>query len=119
MWDKAQKMYEAAQIKARTGVIPFSQAEYILWEDHWVICAQKLQQWEILQDFAKHENFQDLLLECAWRNTEMWQTQENRDQLDTLIKGVMDAPTPRRSFFQAFMSLLKLHNKQENCAGLQ
>ncbi|KAJ9148385.1 Transcription-associated protein 1 [Pleurostoma richardsiae] len=113
MWDKAQKMYEAAQIKARTGVIPFSQAEYMLWEDHWVLCAQKLQQWEILQDFAKHENFQDLLLECAWRNTEMWQTQEHRDALDTLIKGVMDAPTPRRAFFQAFMSLLKFHNKQE------
>ncbi|KAK3945124.1 hypothetical protein QBC46DRAFT_435929 [Diplogelasinospora grovesii] len=113
MWDKAQRMYEAAQIKARTGVIPFSEGEYMLWEDHWVICAQKLQQWEILQDFAKHENFQDLLLECAWRNTEFWQNQENRDQLDTLIKGVMDAPTPRRSFFQAFMSLLKLHNKQE------
>ncbi|WDK12319.1 FAT domain-containing protein [Colletotrichum graminicola] len=114
MWDKAQKMYEAAQIKARTGVIPFSQAEYVLWEDHWVLCAQKLQQWEILQDFAKHENFQDLLLECAWRNnTEMWQTQEHREALDNLIKGVMDAPTPRRAFFQAFMSLLKFYNKQE------
>ncbi|KAK2759686.1 histone acetylase complex subunit, partial [Colletotrichum kahawae] len=114
MWDKAQKMYEAAQIKARTGVIPFSQGEYVLWEDHWVLCAQKLQQWEILQDFAKHENFQDLLLECAWRNnTEMWQTQEHREALDNLIKGVMDAPTPRRAFFQAFMSLLKYYNKQE------
>ncbi|KAF4778731.1 FAT domain-containing protein [Colletotrichum scovillei] len=114
MWDKAQKMYEAAQIKARTGVIPFSQGEYVLWEDHWVLCAQKLQQWEILQDFAKHENFQDLLLECAWRNnTEMWQTQEHREALDNLIKGVMDAPTPRRAFFQAFMSLLKFYNKQE------
>ncbi|KAL2170135.1 hypothetical protein VTG60DRAFT_5157 [Thermothelomyces hinnuleus] len=114
MWEKAQRMYETAQIKARTGVIPFSESEYMLWEDHWVLCAQKLQQWEILQDFAKHENFQDLLLECAWRNPEYWQNQENRDQLDTLIKGVMDAPTPRRSFFQAFMSLLKLHNKQES-----
>jgi transformation/transcription domain-associated protein len=114
MWEKAQRMYETAQIKARTGVIPFSESEYMLWEDHWVLCAQKLQQWEVLQDFAKHENFQDLLLECAWRNPEYWQNQENRDQLDTLIKGVMDAPTPRRSFFQAFMSLLKLHNKQEN-----
>ncbi|KAK4147258.1 uncharacterized protein C8A04DRAFT_9288 [Dichotomopilus funicola] len=113
MWEKAQRMYETAQIKARTGVIPFSESEYMLWEDHWVLCAQKLQQWEVLQDFAKHENFQDLLLECAWRNPEYWQNQENRDQLDTLIKGVMDAPTPRRSFFQAFMSLLKLHNKQE------
>ena len=116
MWDKAQHMYEQAQIKARTGAIPFSQGEYMLWEDHWVLCAQKLQQWEILQDFAKHENFQDLLLECAWKQTEMWQAAEHRDALDNLIKGVMDAPTPRRTFFQAFMSLLKLHNKTESPA---
>ncbi|KAI0129256.1 hypothetical protein F4776DRAFT_162016 [Hypoxylon sp. NC0597] len=113
MWDKAQRMYENAQIKARTGVIPFSQGEYMLWEDHWVLCAQKLQQWEILQDFAKHENLQDLLLECAWRSIDMWQTQEQRDSLDMIIKGVMDAPTARRAFFQSFMSLLKFHNKQE------
>jgi transformation/transcription domain-associated protein len=116
MWDKAQHMYEAAQIKARTGAIPFSQGEYMLWEDHWVLCAQKLQQWEILSDFAKHENFQDLLLECAWKQIEMWNNPENREQLDGLIKGVMDAPTPRRTFFQAFMSLLKLHNKVETPA---
>lgn len=113
MWDKAQKLYENAQIKARTGVIPFSQAEYMLWEDHWVLCAQKLQQWDILQDFAKHENFQDLLLECAWRSTDMWQEEPSREALDNIIKGVMDAPTPRRAFFQAFMSLLKFHNQQE------
>jgi transformation/transcription domain-associated protein len=116
MWDKAQNMYEQAQIKARTGAIPFSQGEYMIWEDHWVLCAQKLQQWDVLQDFAKHENFQDLLLECAWRNTEMWQTPDHREALDNLIKGVMDAPTPRRIFFQAFMSLLKLHNKTESPA---
>ncbi|KAG6015295.1 hypothetical protein E4U54_003762 [Claviceps lovelessii] len=116
MWDKAQKLYENAQIKARTGVIPFSQAEYMLWEDHWVLCAQKLQQWEILQDFAKHENFQDLLLECAWRNTDMWQDAQHREALDNVIKGVMDAPTPRRAFFQAFMALLKFHNQQESGA---
>ncbi|RQM08647.1 hypothetical protein DH86_00000368 [Scytalidium sp. 3C] len=116
MWDKAQNMYEQAQIKARTGAIPFSQGEYMLWEDHWILCAQKLQQWEILQEFAKHENLQDLLLECAWKQTEMWQTPEHRDALDNIIKGVMDAPTPRRMFFQAFMSLLKLHNKTESPA---
>ncbi|KXJ92734.1 FAT domain-containing protein [Microdochium bolleyi] len=119
MWDKAQKMYEAAQIKARTGVIPFSQGEYMLWEDHWVHCAEKLQQWDILQDFAKHENLQDLLLECAWRNIEMWQNTEHRESLDMLIKGVMDAPTPRRAFFQGFMSLLKFHNKQETPPDFQ
>ena len=113
IWDKAQQMYEAAQIKARTGAIPFSQGEYMLWEDHWVICAQKLQQWDILNDFAKHENFNDLLLECAWRQQELWQGNETREQLDSVIKGLMDAPTPRRAFFQAFMSLLRLHGKTE------
>ena len=114
MWDAAQKLYEAAQIKARTGAIPFSQGEYMLWEDHWVLCAQKLQQWEILNDFAKHENFNDLLLESAWRNLEAWSGQETLEQLNSIIKAVSDAPTPRRTFFQAFMSLLKFHEKQES-----
>jgi transformation/transcription domain-associated protein len=114
IWDKAQQMYEAAQIKARTSVLPFSTGEYMLWEDHWVICAQKLQQWEILSDFAKHENFNDLYLESTWRSFDAWQNTETREQLDATIKAVSDAPTPRRVFFQTFMSLLKLHAKQES-----
>ncbi|CAI6307238.1 unnamed protein product [Periconia digitata] len=113
VWDKAQQMYEAAQIKARTSVLPFSSGEYMLWEDHWVICAQKLQQWEVLSDFAKHENFNDLYLEATWRHFEAWQNAEQREQLDATIKAVSDAPTPRRVFFQTFMSLLKLHGKTE------
>lgn len=113
MWDKAQGLYEAAQIKARTGAMPYSQGEYMLWEDHWVLCAQKLQQWEILHDFAKHENFNDLHLEASWRNLDSWTGQENIEQLGSIIKAVSDAPTPRRTFFQAFLSLLKFHEKQE------
>ena len=113
IWDKAQSLYEAAQIKARTGVTPFSQGEYQLWEDHWLLCAQKLQQWDILNEFAKHENFNDLLLESSWRNLDNWTGQENMEQLSSIIKSVSDAPTPRRTFFQAFMSLLKFHEKQE------
>ncbi|KAL9111516.1 MAG: hypothetical protein Q9227_004003 [Pyrenula ochraceoflavens] len=112
MWDKAQQLYEAAQVKARTGTLPFSQGEYYLWEDHWMICAQKLQQWEILNEFARHENFNDLLLEAAWRQVDSWHSESNREQLDTMIKSVSDAPTPRRTFFQAFQSLLKYHQKQ-------
>ncbi|KAF2455722.1 hypothetical protein BDY21DRAFT_71272 [Lineolata rhizophorae] len=110
MWDNAQRMYEQAQIRSRTGGLPFSQGEYMLWEDHWVICAQKLQQWEILADFAKHENFNDLYLESTWRNFDAWQNAESREQLDSIIKSVSDAPTPRRVFWQAFMTLLKLYN---------
>ena len=114
MWDKAQQLYEAAQIKARTGAVPFSQGEYMLWEDHWVICAQKLQQWDILNEFAKHENFNDLLLESSWRNIDLWHGQESLEGLNSIIKAVSDAPTPRRTFFQAFMSLLKFHEKAES-----
>ncbi|KAL4938978.1 hypothetical protein BDV06DRAFT_44315 [Aspergillus oleicola] len=114
MWDKSQQLYENAQIKARSGAMPFSQGEYYLWEDHWLICAQKLQQWDILSDFAKHENLNDLLLEAAWRNIENWQSENNREQLESLVKSVSDAPTPRRTFFQAFMALLQFHNKKEN-----
>ena len=114
MWDKAQQLYENAQIKARSGAMPFSQGEYYLWEDHWLICAQKLQQWEILSDFAKHENLNDLLLEAAWRNVDNWQSEGNREQLESLVKSVSDAPTPRRTFFHAFMSLLQYHLKKEN-----
>ena len=113
MWDKALQLYEAAQVKARTGAIPFSQGEYMLWEDHWVICAQKLQQWEVLSDFAKHENFNDLLLESTWRNFDMWSNPEHRDYLESIIKAVSDAPTPRRTFFQAFMSLIKVYENNE------
>ncbi|KAI4175603.1 MAG: hypothetical protein LQ343_001594 [Gyalolechia ehrenbergii] len=114
MWDKAQQLYEAAQIKARTGAVPFSQGEYMLWEDQWVLCAQKLQQWDILSDFAKHENFNDLILESSWRSLEMWAGQENLDQLTSIIKAVSDAPTPRRTFFQAFMALLRFHDTKES-----
>ncbi|KIW01560.1 uncharacterized protein PV09_07036 [Verruconis gallopava] len=122
VWDQAQRLYEQAQIKARVGSLPFSQGEYMLWEDHWVICAQKLQQWDILADFAKHENFNDLYLEATWRDYESWQNPSNtdkREQLESVIKGVADAPTPRRLFFQAFMSLLKVHAKAETPADFQ
>ena len=116
MWEKAQQLYEAAQIKARSGQVPFSQGEYMLWEDHWVLCAQKLQQWDVLNDFAKHENFNDLALESAWRVFESWNGLENIEQLASIIKAVSDAPTPRRTFFQAFISLLKFHEKAESAA---
>ena len=116
MWDKAQGFYDAARIKARTGVVPFSQGEYMLWEDHWLVCAQKLQQWDVLSDFARHENFNDLLLEASYRNFEQWTGAENLEGTHAILKAVSDAPTPRRTFFQAFMALLRLHDGAETPA---
>lgn len=112
MFDKAQEFYEAAQVKARTGAIPYSQGEYMVWEDHWLLCAQKLQQWDILQDFAKHENYNDLYLEASWRMNDNWGGEQN-DQLFQTVRAVSDCPTPRRTFFNAFISLLKFYDSAD------
>lgn len=117
-WEKAQRALEAATFKARTGASPFLQSEYMLWEDHWVICAQKLQQWEILAEFARMDSLNDLYLDSMWRQFDSWHSTdargvETRKQLETVIKSVSDAPTPRRAFFQAFMALLRFHQEPD------
>ncbi|SSD59798.1 probable Transcription-associated protein 1 [Saccharomycodes ludwigii] len=104
LWDKAQQMYEAAQVKARSGALPYSKSEYALWEDDWIMCAEELQQWDILTELAKHEGFIDLLLECGWRVAD-WHA--DREALEQSIKSVMDVPTPRRQVFETFLALQK------------
>ncbi|KAK9238263.1 hypothetical protein V1525DRAFT_117414 [Lipomyces kononenkoae] len=111
LWNQAQQMYETAQIKARSGALPYSESEYILWEDHWILSAEKLQQWDILSELAKHEGFTDLLLECAWRMAD-WTAE--KEPLEQSIKSVMDVPTPRRYIFEAFMYLQKFSQKPDS-----
>ncbi|KAK9468307.1 hypothetical protein V1512DRAFT_100627 [Lipomyces arxii] len=111
LWNQAQQMYETAQIKARSGALPYSESEYILWEDHWILAAEKLQQWDILSELAKHEGFTDLLLECAWRMAD-WTAE--KEPLEQSIKSVMDVPTPRRSIFEAFMYLQKYSQRADS-----
>lgn len=102
MWDRALQLYENAQIKARSGTLPYLELEYALWEDHWILCAEKLQHWDILTDLARHEGFLDLLLECGWRVAD-WNN--DRDTLEQTVKNVMDVPTPRRQVFETFLCL--------------
>lgn len=115
LWGRAMQMYEGAQIKARSGALPYSEAEYALWEDHWILCAQKLQQWEILTELAKHESFTDLLLECGWRVAD-WTA--DKDPLEQSIKTVMDVPTPRRQIFETFLCLQGYAQKTESLQDL-
>ncbi|OZJ06116.1 hypothetical protein BZG36_01053 [Bifiguratus adelaidae] len=111
LWMQAQSMYETAQIKARSGVLPFTESEYGLWEDHWILCTQKLQQWDILTDLAKHDGNIDLLLECAWRLSD-WPAE--RELLEQSIQQLADSPTPRRKVFESFMALIKSQGLQGN-----
>lgn len=102
LWDKAMKLYESAQVKARSSILPYSESEYALWEDDWILCAEKLQCWDLLTELAKHEGFTDLLLECGWRVAD-WIA--DKEPLEQSTKTVMDVPTPRRQMFQTFLVL--------------
>lgn len=115
MWQRAMELYETAQIRARSGLLAYGDSEYGLWEDHWILCAEKLQHWEVLTDIAKHEGFTDLLLECQWRLAD-WVAE--RDSLESTIKTVMDVPTPRRQVFETFLSLQGIAKKSDTLQHL-
>ncbi|KAG7449166.1 uncharacterized protein BT62DRAFT_1073682 [Guyanagaster necrorhizus] len=104
MWEQASTAYETAQSRLRSGTIPFSETEYCLWEDHWILSAEKLQQWEILYDLGRSDSNPEMMLECAWRLKD-WM--ENRAAMEDLINQLPEVPTPRRRVFEAFLSLLK------------
>ncbi|KAG7096929.1 hypothetical protein E1B28_004330 [Marasmius oreades] len=104
MWEQAITAYENAQSKARSGAIPFSESEYCLWEDHWILASEKLQQWDILYDLGRNEGNHDLMLESAWRTTD-WA--ENRVALEEHMAQLPEVTTPRRRVFEAFLALLK------------
>ncbi|KAF9009027.1 hypothetical protein BDQ17DRAFT_1422200 [Cyathus striatus] len=105
MWEQASNVYEMTQSRTRAGSLPFSETEYCLWEDHWVLAAEKLQQWDILYEFAKSEGNQELMLEAAWRTKE-WA--DHKESLEEQISHLPEIPTPRRRVFEAFIALLKL-----------
>ncbi|CAG8822125.1 7254_t:CDS:1, partial [Dentiscutata erythropus] len=103
-WMQAQITYENAQTKIRSSGLPINETEYLLWEDHWIMCSQKLQQWDILTDFSKNENNIELMTECAFR---LMDWTNDKDYLEQVIHTLLDAPSPRRKMFEAFMNLMK------------
>ncbi|KAI8643328.1 hypothetical protein BD408DRAFT_342632 [Parasitella parasitica] len=110
MWQQAQHMYENIQIKARGGILPNTESESMLWEDHWIMCTQKLQQWDILSDLAKHDNNTNLLLECAWRLSD-WTAE--REALEQSLHQLSDFSVPRQKIFEGFLTLIKSQTSQD------
>ncbi|KAH9999859.1 FAT domain-containing protein [Russula vinacea] len=113
MWEHASVMYENAQAKSRAGALAFSEQEYCLWEDHWILAAEKLQHWDTLYEFARSEGNQELMLESAWR-TKNWP--ESCDTLEEQVNALSEAATPRRRVFEAFIALLKVPSAVEKNA---
>ncbi|KAG1474893.1 hypothetical protein G6F56_000065 [Rhizopus delemar] len=110
MWQQAQHMYENVQIKARGGILAHTESECMLWEEHWVNCTQKLQQWDVLSDLAKVDNNSNLLLECAWRLSD-WTA--DRESLEQSLQQTFDYSLPRLKVFEGFLSLIKSQTSQD------
>ncbi|ORZ37497.1 hypothetical protein BCR44DRAFT_1511660 [Catenaria anguillulae PL171] len=110
MWERAQHLYEQAQSKGRTGTLGFQESEFMLWEEQWIRCAQKLQQWDILESISNNENRKDLALESAWRLGD-WTTGENKQMLEDMIASAPDSA--RTKVFKAFIALIKLSERKE------
>ncbi|GAA6004124.1 hypothetical protein JCM10207_002438 [Rhodosporidiobolus poonsookiae] len=106
-WGQAQVLHESAQITARSGVMPFTESELALWEDHWIVTAQKLQQWDVLSDMAKNEGNKELLLECAWRLAD-WN--QERGTIEEALSTMNPVATPRRRVFETYLALLAAYS---------
>jgi transformation/transcription domain-associated protein len=123
LWKEAQEMYEKAQIRARNGLLPFSESEYCLWEDRWVDCTEKLQQWDLCNDLAKHENNIELQLECSWRVTDWNSERESLESSVLMYENNIVSPTNGNSVrlksFQAFLTLSQLQESADKMPDLQ
>ncbi|KAH8118563.1 FAT-domain-containing protein [Phellopilus nigrolimitatus] len=106
MWPEAQIAYEQAQSRARNNSIPFTESEYCLWEDHWIIATEKMQQWDVLYELARNDGNHELLLEAAWRNKD-WADKDSLQLLEEQIQSMSDVATPRRRVYEAFIALVK------------
>ncbi|RKP22048.1 hypothetical protein ROZALSC1DRAFT_26560 [Rozella allomycis CSF55] len=111
MWKQAQEMYESVQNKARAGHLQFTESEYYLWEERWIDCTRKLQQWELLNELGKHENNSDLLLDAHWHNSDWIQDKE------LILPLVKQCKNNQKRVYDAFLNLLAI--QEGNDKGIE
>lgn len=73
-FEEAQSAYDMVMTKFKEDISVGTfnaniNSEVMLWEEHWIICAKELNQWDILLDYAQmtREQNEILLMEGAWR----------------------------------------------------
>lgn len=68
-WQKSQDLYFSTMNKAQSGTYrSISSEEVWIWEEHWINCAKRLNQWEILNElFARKYSNSEALLDSAWK----------------------------------------------------
>eukprot|EP01114_Cavostelium_apophysatum_P014185 TRINITY_DN3613_c0_g1_i5.p1 TRINITY_DN3613_c0_g1~~TRINITY_DN3613_c0_g1_i5.p1 ORF type:complete len:3612 (+),score=1106.25 TRINITY_DN3613_c0_g1_i5:200-11035(+) len=99
MWAKAQEVYYSVMNKAQSGALRSAPLpETLLWEEHWIQCAKRLNQWDLLTEYAKVNNQNELLLDCAWKIPD-WSSMK-----DALMRVSSDQ-TPQIKLLQSYTAI--------------
>lgn len=117
LWVPSQKLTESAMSKCRAGTIPFSDSEFSVWEERWVSCAKRLQQWDLLTDISRAEVDAELGLECLWRLAD-WGSSETHSAAANLLKSCTE-PNSRLKFFESFLIISQSKEQPERLNGFQ
>ncbi|KAJ7563398.1 hypothetical protein O6H91_03G108600 [Diphasiastrum complanatum] len=100
-WQRAQDIFFQAMSKATqvsyNNVV--SKAEMCLWEEQWISCARRLNQWEMLSDFGKNVENYEILLDSLWKIPE-WTTLK-----ETVLPKAQVEETPKLRMVQAYVAL--------------
>lgn len=64
-WEQAQRHYEEAMLTAVQHGI--RDAEFRLWEHHWILCGERLGQHDLLVKYGDESKNHDVILKSAWK----------------------------------------------------
>jgi transformation/transcription domain-associated protein len=70
-----------------------------LWEEQWLACSHRLNQWEVLVDFGRSVENYDILLDTLWKVSE-WQNLK-----DTVLPKAQVEESPKFRMVQAYAAL--------------
>ncbi|RLN91504.1 hypothetical protein BBJ28_00006450 [Nothophytophthora sp. Chile5] len=104
---EAQEEYFRALSKAQSGRVSVEDVnlfELRLWEERWVGCAKQLCQWQLMNDFAKATQNQELLLDCAWKRGD-W-TSAKQLLLSPSMQSAAELGCPQTRLQRLYISIL-------------
>ncbi|KAG6555625.1 hypothetical protein Mapa_002860 [Marchantia paleacea] len=99
-WQRAQDIFYQAMNKATLGAYnnaSTSKAEMCLWEEQWIACARRLNQWEPLVEFARNVDNYEIQLDCLWKIPD-WVSLK-----DTVLPKAQVEESPKHRMVQAYV----------------
>jgi transformation/transcription domain-associated protein len=81
-WEQAQTAYEAIVQTTQQQGAPLREAEFQLWEEHWMLMAKRLGQHDLLLKLAEDTGNHQLMVESAWKLRKWRQTKEAVGKLE-------------------------------------